>query len=64
MKRRILSICLALVLCSALLPAAAWAADEAVSYGTVYVGNGTALTNSEDSPVVYAVTDENGAVAT
>ena len=55
MKRRFLSICLALALCLSLLPATALAAGATV-YGTIEVG-GVALTNTQDNPVVYATTD-------
>ena len=59
--KKLRSVCLALVLCL-LLPAAALAADGTV-YGTIEVG-GIALTNSADTPVVYATTDESGTVTT
>ena len=60
-RKKLRSVCLALVLCL-LLPAAALAADGTV-YGTIEVG-GIALTNSADTPVVYATTDESGTVTT
>ena len=57
MKRRLLTICMALTLCLGLLPAMALAADdETVTYGTIEVG-GISLTNSESTPTVYATTD-------
>jgi hypothetical protein len=58
-RRKWLSLCIALVLCLLLLPATALAAGEAT---TVYVG-GKTLTGSADSPA-YATTDESGAVKT
>ena len=60
-RKKLRSVCLALVLCL-LLPAAALAADGTV-YGTIEVG-GIALTNSADTPVVYATTDADGTVTT
>ncbi len=51
-RRKWLSVCIALVLCLLLLPATALAAGEAT---TVYVG-GKTLTGSADSPA-YATTD-------
>ena len=59
-RRKWLSVCIALVLCLLLLPAAALAADGTV-YGKIEVGN-AALTNSAETPVVYATTDDSGAV--
>ena len=59
-RRKWLSVCIALVLCLLLLPAAALAADETV-YGKIEVG-GKELTNSAETPVVYATTDKSGAV--
>ena len=56
MRKKIVSLCMALVLCLSLLPATALAADG----DTVYVG-GVALTSSESTPV-YATTDDNGKV--
>ena len=58
-RRKWLSLCIALVLCLLLLPATALAAGEAT---TVYVG-GKTLTGSVDSPA-YATTDESGTVTT
>lgn len=58
MGKRILSLCMALALCLALLPATALAADG----DTVYVG-GVALPGSTTTPA-YAKTDDNGAVTT
>ncbi len=58
-RRKWLSLCIALVLCLLLLPATALAAGEAT---TVYVG-GKTLTGSADSPA-YATTDESGTVTT
>ena len=47
----------ALALCLGLLPGTALAADdETVTYGTIEVG-GKTLTNSTDTPTVYATTD-------
>ena len=60
-RKKLRSVCLALVLCL-LLPAAALAANTTV-YGTIEVG-GIALTNSESVPTVYATTDESGTVTT
>ena len=57
MKKRILSLCMVLVLCLGLLPTTVLAADG----DTVYVG-GVALTSSTGSPV-YATTDTNGNVS-
>ena len=54
-RKKLRSVCIALVLCLLLLPAAALAADGTV-YGTIEVG-GIALTNSENAPTVYATTD-------
>ncbi len=54
-RKKLLSVCLALALCLWLLPAAALAAG-ATAYGTIEVG-GIALTNSESTPTVYATTD-------
>lgn len=61
-RRKWLSVCIALVLCLLLLPAAALAADETV-YGTIEVG-GKELTNTQDTPVVYATTDADTGVVT
>ncbi len=58
-RRKWLSVCVALVLCLLLLPAAALAAD---GDSTVYVG-GVKLTSTGGVPV-YATTDESGAVTT
>ena len=58
MRKKIVSLCMALVLCLALLPATALAAD---GY-TVYVG-GVALTGSTGSPA-YATTDKDTGVVT
>ena len=58
MRKKIVSLCMALVLCLSLLPATALAADG----GTVYVG-GVTLSGSTDSPA-YATTDDNGTVTT
>ena len=55
MRKKIVSLCMALALCLGLLPATALAAEGPV-YGTIQVG-GKALTNSADAPVVYATTD-------
>ena len=55
MRKKIVSLCMALVLCLSLLPVTALAAEGPV-YGTIQVG-GKALTNSADAPVVYATTD-------
>lgn len=65
MRKKILSLCMALVLCLSLLPATALAADGVtVTYGTIEVG-GIALTNTQDNPVVYATTNaDTGAVTT
>ena len=62
-RRKWLSLCIALVLCLLLLPAAALAAGETVSYGTIEVG-GVALTNSESTPTVYAITNADTGVVT
>ena len=56
MRKKIVSLCMALVLCLGLLPVTALAADG----GTVYVG-GVTLSGSTDSPA-YATTDDNGTV--
>ena len=61
-RRKWLSVCITLVLCLLLLPAAALAADETV-YGKIEVG-GKELTNSAETPVVYATTDKDGVVTT
>ena len=61
-RKKLRSVCIALVLCLLLLPAAALAADGTV-YGTIEVG-GIALTNSENAPTVYATTDDSGNVIT
>ena len=58
-RRKWLSVCIALVLSLLLLPAAALAAGEAT---TVYVG-GVELTSTGGASV-YATTDESGAVTT
>ena len=58
MRKKILSLCMALALCLSLLPATALAADG----DTVYVG-GVALTGSTGSPA-YATTGESGNVIT
>ena len=55
MRKKIVSLCMALVLCLGLLPVTALATDATV-YGTIEVG-GIALTNSENAPTVYATTD-------
>lgn len=56
MGKKLLSLCMALVLCLSLLPVTALAADG----GTVYVG-GVTLRGSTDSPA-YATTDDSGTV--
>ena len=58
MRKKIVSLCMALALCLGLLPATALAADG----DTVYVG-GVALT-STDSKTVYATTDKDTGVVT
>ena len=60
MRKKIVSLCMALTLCLSLLPATALAAEGPV-YGTIQVG-GKELTNSANAPVVYATTDEDGVV--
>ena len=55
MRKKIVSLCMTLVLCLSLLPATALAAEGPV-YGTIQVG-GKELTNSANAPVVYATTD-------
>ena len=57
MRKKIVSLCMALVLCLSLLPATVLAADG----DTVYVG-GVALTCSTGSPA-YATTDTSGNVS-
>ena len=57
MRKKIVSLCMALVLCLSLLPATTLAADG----DTVYVG-GEALT-STNSAIVYARTDDSGNVS-
>ena len=61
-RRKWLSVCFALVLCLLLLPAEALAVDATV-YGTIEVG-GVALTNSESTPTVYAITNADTGVVT
>lgn len=61
-RRKWLSLCIALVLCLLLLPTAALAVDATV-YGTIEVG-GVALTNSESTPTVYAITNADTGVVT
>ena len=56
MRKKIVSLCMALALCLSLLPATALAADN----DTVYVG-GEALTGTASAPV-YATTDDSGKV--
>ena len=63
MRKRLFSLCMALALCLGLLPGTALAADGDVSYGTIEVGS-VALTNTRDTPVVYATTDDSGNVIT
>ena len=63
MRKRLFSLCMALALCLGLLPGTALAADGDVSYGTIEVG-GIALTNSADTPVVYATTEETTGTVT
>ena len=58
MRKKIVSLCMALVLCLGLLPVTALAAGS----NTVYVG-GVALTGSSEN-IVYATTNENGEVTT
>ena len=58
MRKKIVSLCMALALCLGLLPVTALAAGP----NTVYVG-GVALAGSSDS-IVYATTNENGEVIT
>ena len=58
MGKKLFSLCMAMALCLALLPATALAAET----NTVYVG-GVALAGSSDS-IVYATTNENGEVIT
>ena len=57
MRKKILSLCMALALCLSLLPATALAADG----DTVYVG-GVELTGSTSAPA-YAKTDGSGNVS-
>ena len=57
MGKKLLSLCMALVLCLSLLPVTALAANG----GTVYVG-GVMLSGSTDSPA-YATTDTSGNVS-
>ena len=57
MGKKLFSLCMALVLCLVLLPAAALAANEA----TVYVGS-VALTGSTDSPAYATTNADTGAV--
>ena len=59
MKRRLLSICMALALCLTLLPATAWAASGTQQ---IYVGN-ERLDSYNGSPA-YATTDASGNVST
>ena len=61
-RKKLLSVCLALALCLSLLPATALAVDATV-YGTIEVG-GVALTNSETTPTVYAITNADTGVVT
>ena len=61
-RKKLRSVCIALVLCLLLLPTTALAADGTV-YGTIEVG-GKELTNTQDTPVVYATTDDSGNVIT
>ena len=58
MRKKIVSLCMALALCLSLLPVTALAVET----NTVYVG-GVALTGSSDGSV-YATTNENGEVIT
>ena len=58
MRKKIVSLCMALVLCLGLLPTTALAAET----NTVYVG-GVALTGSSEN-IVYATTNESGEVTT
>ena len=58
MRKKIVSLCMALALCLGLLPVTALAAGP----NTVYVG-GVALTGSSEN-IVYATTNENGEVTT
>ena len=58
MRKKIVSLCMALTLCLSLLPATALAAET----NTVYVG-GVALTGSSEN-IVYATTNESGEVIT
>ena len=58
MRKKIVSLCMALALCLSLLPVTALAAGS----NTVYVG-GVALTGSSEN-IVYATTNENGEVTT
>ena len=61
-RKKLLSACLVLALCLSLLPTTALATDATV-YGTIEVGS-VALTNTRDTPVVYATTDDSGNVIT
>ena len=58
MRKKIVSLCMALALCLSLLPTTALAAET----NTVYVG-GVALTGSSEN-IVYATTNESGEVTT
>ena len=58
MRKKIVSLCMALALCLGLLPTTALAAET----NTVYVG-GVALTGSSEN-IVYATTNESGEVTT
>ena len=58
MRKKIVSLCMALALCLSLLPVTALAAGEAT---TVYVG-GKTLTGSADSPAYATTNDDTGEV--
>ena len=64
MRKRMFSLCMSLILCFSLLPAAATAAggdgEEPAADAAFYVG-GLALTGSAEEPA-YATTDEDGQV--
>ena len=57
MRKKIVSLCMALALCLSLLPVTALAADG----GTVYVG-GVTLSGSTDSPAYATTNDDTGEV--
>ena len=62
MKKRILSVLMALALCLTLLPAPAWAAEDTLSGGTI-VQEEQEKAPAAESPAISEQAEENGIAA-